>query len=321
MDTDALRLFVLAADQLNISAAGRQLGLAPSVASARMSKLEKSVGADLLHRSTRKVALSTEGAEFLPYARDIVAREDEARAVLGQGKAQVAGTLRFTAPSTFAQQYIVPILSDFMSDHPDLTLDLHLSDRQLSLIEGSFDLALRNAPLEDSGLRGRKLADDQRILCAAPAYLAAHGWPETPEDLPSQKLIAFGSKQPLQLVRKDNAMFTLSMDQPSCRLIIDDGHSHKLATMSGAGISANSVWSVHDALCTGALVRVLPDWTLASQSALWLIYPQSNVLSPKVRLLMDFLLRSIGKHPPWEQAHDRAARAQGAAQNDASAKV
>jgi len=111
METDTLRLFVLAADKLNISAAGRELGLAPSVASAWMSKLEKSVGADLLHRSTRKVALSTEGLEFLPYARDIIAREDAARAALGQGKAQVSGTLRFTAPSTFAQLYIAPTRS------------------------------------------------------------------------------------------------------------------------------------------------------------------------------------------------------------------
>jgi hypothetical protein len=100
METDTLRLFVLAADKLNISAAGRELGLAPSVASAWMNKLEKSVGADLLHRSTRKVALSTEGLEFLPYARDIVAREDAARAALGQGEARVSGTLRFTAPDT-----------------------------------------------------------------------------------------------------------------------------------------------------------------------------------------------------------------------------
>ncbi|WP_439141609.1 LysR family transcriptional regulator [Pseudooctadecabacter sp.] len=89
METDTLRLFVLAADKLNISAAGRELGLAPSVASSWMSKLEKSVGADLLHRSTRKVALSTEGLEFLPYARDIVAREDAARAALGQGEARI----------------------------------------------------------------------------------------------------------------------------------------------------------------------------------------------------------------------------------------
>ncbi|MEC8042118.1 MAG: LysR family transcriptional regulator, partial [Pseudomonadota bacterium] len=117
MDTEALRLFVRAADKRNISAAGRDLGLAPAVASARLAKLEKSIGADLLHRSTRKVALSQEGEAFLPYARDIIAREDAARAALGQGQAEVTGTLRFTAPSTFAQLYILPILPQFLADH------------------------------------------------------------------------------------------------------------------------------------------------------------------------------------------------------------
>ncbi|MEM9431903.1 MAG: LysR substrate-binding domain-containing protein [Pseudomonadota bacterium] len=299
MDTDALRLFVLAAEKLNISAAGRELGLAPSVASAWMAKLEKSLGADLLHRSTRKVALSTEGAEFLPYARDIIAGEDAARTALGQRKASVSGVLRFTAPSTFAQLYIIPILPEFMAAHPDLTLDLHLSDRQLGLIEGSFDLALRNAPLPDSSLRGRTLARDTRVLCAAPHYLSQHGAPETPQDLERHRVIAFGSPRPQRLISDEGDEATFAPESARCRLIIDDGLSHKLATLAGAGISANSLWSAHAELQSGALVRVLPEWTLADATLLWLLYPHSNVLSAKVRLFMDFLLHRIGQTPPW----------------------
>ena len=97
MDTDALRLFVIAADLLNISRAGRELGLAPAVASARLAKLEQQVGADLLHRSTRKVSLSLQGAEFLPYAKEILAQQDAGMAALGHGSAKVSGTLRFAA--------------------------------------------------------------------------------------------------------------------------------------------------------------------------------------------------------------------------------
>ncbi len=103
MDTDCIRLFVLAAEKLNISAAGRELGIAPAVASARLAKLENTLGADLLHRSTRKVSLSLEGSEFLPYAKEILAQESDARAALGLGTPIVTGTLRFAAPSTFAQ--------------------------------------------------------------------------------------------------------------------------------------------------------------------------------------------------------------------------
>ncbi|MEC8197773.1 MAG: LysR substrate-binding domain-containing protein, partial [Pseudomonadota bacterium] len=234
-----------------------------AVASARLAKLEKSIGADLLHRSTRKVALSQEGEAFLPYARDIIAREDAARAALGQGQAEVTGTLRFTAPSTFAQLYILPILPQFLADHPGLRLDLHLSDQQVDLIEGSFDLALRNAPLKDSSLRGRKLAPDQRVLCAAPDYLARCGWPETLADLADHDLIAFGRNSPRRLVSPtEGGADEVAMLDPmaeNCRLVVDDGLSLKLATLAGAGIAANARWSVHQELRDGRLQQVLPE--------------------------------------------------------------
>ena len=144
LDTQGIRLFVLAADMLNISAAGRQLGLAPAVASARLAKLENQLGADLLHRSTRKVSLSLEGAEFLPYAREILAQEDAARAALGHGETEVSGTLRFAASSTFAQLYIAPVLPDFLERFPGVRLELKFSDEQANLIEGGFDPARRS---------------------------------------------------------------------------------------------------------------------------------------------------------------------------------
>ena len=118
MDTDGVRLFVIAADLLNISAAGRQLGLAPAVAGARLAKLEKALAVELLHRSTRKVSLSLEGEEFLPYAREIIAQENAALAALGHRSPEVRGTIRFAAPSTFAQLYIAPLLPEFLDRHP-----------------------------------------------------------------------------------------------------------------------------------------------------------------------------------------------------------
>jgi DNA-binding transcriptional LysR family regulator len=304
MDTDSLRLFVLAAEKLNISAAGRQLGLAPAVASARLAKLEHAVGADLLHRTTRKVALSLEGEEFLPFAREILAQEAAAQAALGvtnrAAAAMATGTLRFTAPSSFAQLHIAPILPDFLETHPGISLDLRLSDARFDLIEGSFDLALRNMALEDTSLKGRKLADDKRILCASPDYLAKHGEPATPQDLMKHDLVAFKDQSPRVLSGSVGADGVFDPKQASSRLMLDDGLSQKLATIAGAGISVNSLWSVHREIADGSLVRVLPDYTIADQSALWLVYPKSNVLSAKVRIFIDFLLERIGKNPPWE---------------------
>ena len=299
MDTESVRLFVLAADRLNISAAGRQLGMAPAVASARLAKLERALGADLLHRSTRKVSLSIEGAEFLPFAREILAQEEAAQAALGHGQATVTGTLRFAASSTFAQLYVVPLLPAFLERHPGVNLDLRLSDTPFDLIEGSFDLALRSGPMVDSSLKGRRLADDTRILCAAPQYLARHGMPAEPEELSGHQLIAFKNQTERQLVASGGRSAVLDLRGPGCRIVLDDGLSQKIATLAGAGISINSLWSVHAELASGDLVRVLPDYTIADQSALWLVYPKSNVMTAKVRVFIDFLLAGIGARPPW----------------------
>ncbi|MEM1352635.1 MAG: LysR substrate-binding domain-containing protein [Pseudomonadota bacterium] len=299
MDTEALRLFVLAAERLNISAAGRALGLAPAVSSARLAKLEQTVGADLLHRSTRKVSLSLEGAEFLPFAREMIAQEDAALAALGKGEAHATGTLRFTAPSTFAQLYIVPILPEFLARHTGVTLDLRLSDTTFDLIEGSFDLALRNMALEDTSLKGRKLADDTRVLCAAPSYLSAMGTPEHPEELNAHSLIAFKDLRARPISRADGATALFDPRAARSQLIIDDGLSQKIASLNGAGISINSMWSVHRELREGQLVRVLPEWSGQTASALWLVYPKANVLSLKVRVFLDFLLEHLGGGLAW----------------------
>lgn len=302
MDTESVRLFVLAAEKRNISAAGRALGMAPAVASARLAKLEKSLGTDLLHRSTRKVALSLEGAEFLPYAREILAQENAACAALGLGSATATGTLRFTAPSSFAQLYIAPLLPDFLALYPDISLELRLSDTPFDLIEGSFDLALRNSVLEDSSLKARKLADDRRVLCASPSYLERRGTPQHPEDLGKHQLIWFKDLSPKRLISPDGTSGQFDARHAECRVILDDGMSQKAATVAGAGISLNSLWSVHHEIAEGALIRVLPDYEIDDLSALWLIYPKSNVLTAKVRVFIDFLLERIGKFPPWTAA-------------------
>lgn len=303
MDTEGIKLFVLAAEKLNISAAGRELGMPPAVASARLAKLEKAVGADLLRRSTRKVALSTEGAEFLPFAKEILAQENAAMAAMGFGNEHVSGTLRFTASSTFAQQYIVPLVPEFLEMYPGINLDLRLSDMELDLIQGSFDLALRDAVLPDSNLKARKLADDRRIFCASPEYLAKWGTPKHPDDLRSHQLVAFKSQATITLVGPKAEKEQLHLRSSQNRLIIDDGLSYKIATMNGAGIALHALWSVHRELSGGTLLQVLQDYRMDTEPALWLVYPKSNVLTAKVRVFIDFLVDRIGANPPWQPAN------------------
>ncbi|WP_138464267.1 LysR family transcriptional regulator [Poseidonocella sp. HB161398] len=299
MDTDSIRLFVLAAERLNISAAGRALGLAPAVASARLARLENELGVELLRRTTRKVSLSLDGSDFLPYAREILAQAEAARAVLGGAGAGPKGTLRFAAPSSFAQLHIMPLLPECHALYPDLVLDLRLSDSRFDLIEGSFDLALRSAPLVDSSLKGRKLSDETRVLCAAPGYLEAHGTPRTPSDLAGHRMIAWSSLQPRELVNTAGETAVLDASRMVCQLILDDGGAQREATVAGAGLSINSLWNIAREIEAGRLVRVLPDWRLNDRSVLWLFYPRSNVLTPKTRVFMDFLGDRLGDRPGW----------------------
>ena len=302
MNTDGIRLFVMAADMLNISAAGRQLGLAPAVASARLAKLEKQLGTELLHRSTRQVSISLEGEEFLPYAREMLAQEEAALAALGHGSAEVKGTLRFAASSTFVQLYITPILPLFLERYPGINLELKLSDTKFDIIDGGFDLALRNYAAKDSSLNGRKIADDTRILCASPAYLKAHGTPHEPRDLNSHQLIVFNNATP-RLLTSETGADSCTFPPPDIkpRVICDDGTSTRLAAKNGVGICMNSIWSIHTELTDGSLVRVLPDYKVKDGSAIWLAYPKSNVLTAKVRVFIDFLMEQIGTPPIWER--------------------
>ncbi len=290
MDTDTLRLFVAAADRLNITTAGRGLGISPAMASNRLAKLEKELGVELLHRTTRKVSLSQDGEAFLPYACEILAQADAGRAALGDDTLNPTGILRFAAPSSFAQLHIIPLLPEFQQIYPDITLDLRLSDTRADIIEGSFDLVLRNAPLQDSSLRGRKLANDTRVFCASPAYLDQFGMPETLEELGEHRFLAWNGLAPREIIHEDGQTALIDPAAMTCRTILDDGTSQRLATLSGMGISINSLWSVAHDFSAGRLVHILPEWRLNDQSVLWLLYPKSNVLTPKVRCFMDFLL-------------------------------
>jgi DNA-binding transcriptional LysR family regulator len=302
MDTKAIRLFVMSADMKNISAAGRKLNLSPSMASARLSKLEYQLGADLFHRTTRKISLSVEGEDFLPYAREMLAQEDAALGALGKGNSEVTGTLRFAASSSFSQRFILPIMPEFHKRYPQINFELKLSDLSFDLINGGYDLALRNASIADSSLISRRLAIDKRILCASPTYLALNGVPKTPDDLKHHALILFMHAKPRVLHNKvamETSVFPPAETKP--RMICDDGASARIAAESGVGICMSSIWNVHTELKAGKLVRVLPDYSVEDKTDIWLVYPKSNVITAKVRVFIDYLVEKIGDPPIWER--------------------
>ncbi len=296
MNIEHLKLFVRLATTHNISLAGQESGLSPAVASSYISKLEAGLGVRLVHRTTRKVSLTEEGEAFLAHAEDVLASVEAARASVGAGSVSPGGTLRVTAPASFGRMHLVPALKGFLSRYPDLVIDLRLTDSIVDLVEGGFDIAIRNSELKDSTLIARRLASDKRIVCASADYLARHGEPASPDDLRDHQCI--------HLTGLENWIFETPEGHRSIKtkgiFRTDNGEAIRDACVDGLGITVNSTWSAYKHLQRGELVQILRDYPLVSNTAIWAIYPSSRLLAPKVRVFIDYFSGYFDSPPYWD---------------------
>jgi DNA-binding transcriptional LysR family regulator len=296
MNIDHLRLFIRLASTHNISQAGAELGLSPAVASAHINKLEESVGVRLVHRTTRKVSLTQEGEAFLPQAENVVDAVDIAKQSVGGKSALPSGVLRVTAPSSFGRMHLIPAMKSFTEQYPELSVDLRFSDSIVDLVDGGFDVAIRNAELKDSSLIAKKLASDRRIICASPAYLKQHGTPKHPNDLKDHQCI--------NIIGIENWLFSVDdkvIDiKTSGKIRTDNGDAIRELCVAGHGITMNSMWSVYQQIKSGELIEILTDTPYKSDTAIWVLYPSSRFVAPKVRAFIDFFSDYFGEPPYWD---------------------
>lgn len=299
MNVEHLKLFVRLAATNNISAAGRDLSISPAVASSYISKLEEGLGVRLVHRTTRSVSLTEEGVAFLPHAEEVLLSMEAARAAVGAGDASPKGTLRVTASASFGRMHLMPELKRFLSRYPDLTVDFRFTDTIVDLVEGGFDLAIRNAELHDSTLIARQLAPDRRIVCASPDYLQQFGEPSSPQDLHEHQCIV--------LAGLENWVFDTDDGRASIktkgRFRTDNGEALREACVAGIGIAINSTWSVYQQIERGELVEILGDTPLVSNTAIWAVYPSARLLAPKVRAFIDYFADCYGSPPYWDHVN------------------
>jgi DNA-binding transcriptional LysR family regulator len=296
MNIEHLKLFVRLSSTHNISMAGQELGLSPAVASSHISKLEDNLGVRLVHRTTRKVSLTEEGQAFLPHAEEVLSSVDAARSAIGVGSDSPTGTLRVTASASFGRLHLVPALAGFMEAYPGLKVDLRLSDTVVDMVEGGFDIAIRISELKDSSLIARKLAPDDRIICASPDYLIKYGKPVTPQDL--------NDHQCNSLIGLENWTFQTEAGPVTVKangpFRTDNGEALRDAAIGGIGLAIASTWCVYDKLKSGELVRVLDDYPLTSEPSIWAVYPSSRLLAPKVRAFIDYFSEHYGTPPYWD---------------------
>ncbi|WP_394220923.1 LysR family transcriptional regulator [Alteromonas gracilis] len=295
MNIEHLKLFVRVANTSNISLAGRELNISPAVASAHIGKLEETLGVRLIHRTTRKVSLTDDGKLFLPHALEVLDSVETAQAAVGSGAQTPQGTLRVTAPASFGRMHLVPAIKEFLEKYPKLTIDFRFSDSILDVVEGGFDVAIRDAELKDSNLHAKKLADDKRIIVASKHYIEKYGEPETPADLKKHKIVSLTG---LEVWDFKTSHGISSMKTPHF-LRMDNGEAVRDACIEGCGITLTATWCSYRHLERGELVQILKEFPLAAECALWAVYPSNRLLAPKVRAFIDFLAERFSGTPYW----------------------
>ena len=293
MDILSLRLFLRIAELSGVTAAAQDLSLSPASASARLVKLEETIGVRLFNRTTRAVSLTTDDEAFLPYAQEMIATLETGLSAVKGGDAKAEGILRITMPGSFVRMYIIPTLAEFHARHPRVSLDLRLSDAVLDVVEGAYDLIIRNAPLVDSSLIERKQASDRRILVASPDYLERYGEPTTPDDLANHQCVCLAGATKWAF---ENGQ-TVSVPRS---FVIKDGEALRKMVEQGLGIGIKSLWNASDSLKAGRLVEIMVEFPLTTNTAIWLLYPSRRIMAPKVHAMIDFLIEQFQPVPPWE---------------------
>lgn len=296
MDPD-YDLFVAIVEAGSLSAAARNLGMSTASISKRLVRLEERLGVRLLHRTTRRMALTPEGHQLHGDLQAIMlalkAAEDR---ITGRADTP-AGPLRVTAPTSFGRLHVAPYLGAFLQRYPQVALDLDLSDGFTDLTESRHDLAIRITAQVAGGLVAHRLGTSRRLLCAAPAYIAQHGAPEDLAALRQHRLLAADGQLPWKLDGPDG-------------LIVHNGRSvvrtnssevvRELA-LSGVGIALRSLWDVGPALASGNLVRILPDYEGSQDVAIFIVHTPMPRLPAAAQALIDFLQSCYQPCAPWER--------------------
>ena len=288
---ECMRAFVATVGANGFAAAARALDVPRSKVSKQIQALEEAIGVQLLQRTTRSLHLTEAGAEYYDACRDVIASLDEAEQRARTGMGEIRGVLRVNAPMSFGLSRLGPLIPRFNELHPNVELQVVLSDQQVDPVKGGFDVTIRIASLPDSSMIARSLAPAPRIMVASPGYLAREGTPQTPKDLALHKCLSYGYLQSgasLQLCNgKETQRVTVSGP-----LHANNGDILAQAAVAGMGIALLPNFIVERAVADGRLVPVLCDWE-APAITVNAVYPSSRRVPMKTRAFIDFLVAEL----------------------------
>ena len=291
-----MRVFVAVVDAGSFVRAADALDLSKAAVSRLVSDLEARLGVRLLHRTTRKLSLTEVGEVFHERCRQLLDSVAEAEAELSTHSGAVIGRLKVNVPFTFGLLHLASLWPRFMAQHPQVVLDVTLSDRFVDLVEEGFDVAIRIAALPSSTLVCRQLARTRIVLCAAPGYLAAHGTPRVPADLASHTVIAYSYRSGGDEWQFDGPDGRVSVrTRPSVHT--NSGDTCRTAALQHQGIILQPDFLVGPDLKRGALVELMPDYR-SIELGVYAVYATRKHMPMKSRRLIDFLVEAFIA-PSW----------------------
>ncbi len=293
-----MQTFTAVVDAGSFVKAADVLGMSKAAMSRHVGDLETRLGVRLLHRTTRRLSLTGEGQVFYARSKELLADVDEAEAEITSRSGAASGLLRINAPFTFGILHLAPLWGVFRSQYPNVALDVTLSDRLVDLVEEGYDVAVRIATLPSSTLISKRLTSTRMVLCASPAYVAAHGAPSHPADLARHAVIAYSYWSTRDEWHFDGPLGPTSvMTLPAIHT--NSGDTCRVAALAHQGIIMQPSFLVGDDLAAGTLVELMPQFR-CMELGVYAVYPTRKHVSPKVRVLIDFLSRQFAQaRPTW----------------------
>jgi DNA-binding transcriptional LysR family regulator len=290
LDLTDLRIFARIADAGSISGAARALGVPKSSVSRSLVRIEGAVGAMLIERSTRRLTLTDAGLLLQRHARRILDDVGEAEDAIAGFVGVPRGTLRVSAPPSFAAGPLAPMLPAFVARYPDVRVVLSFDNQPIVQLPDDVDVAIRAGALPDSELIARRLASTELVTCASPSYLATHAAPTTVEGLRHHRIVTLFDRRTIWRFRTPDGAMQEFVAEPG--LVVPEHAIARMVLLGGAGIGQLPEYHAHDAIASGQLVRVLPDHE-GERVAVHALYPRHRSLSAKVRVFVEMVAEEM----------------------------
>lgn len=290
-------VFAQIVEQGSLSAAARHIGLSRAVVSYHIKKLESQLGVSLLNRSTRSITLTDAGQGYYERCRAIAEQAQAANLQIENLKNEPEGLIKITCPVNVGLQNIVPALNEFKTRYPKIQLDVMLSDDVVNIIQEGIDLAIRGAPLADSGLQATKLTTLPTCLCASPLYVSQHGQPRTPADLDKHDWVMYKRASSVLAISKGSLSYSLKV---SGGITTNNSMARTAFVEGGHGLGRIPLYDALPKIKQGSLMQVMADYQL-DDIQLYGVFPPGSASSKKMRLLIDYLKEYFAKEASRNQ--------------------